>query len=125
MVDWDASWTNDATITATLTAGTAQTGDAVNLDGKSGVAVGIAVTFGATVSNGGVLVQILRDVDGTNYEDANSAPRQFTIPATASTAVKKAFTVDARLVNKFKVRLLMPSGNSNGTSVAVKYNYQA
>jgi hypothetical protein len=93
----------------------AATLDSVAYASTSGIdwEFGLSIAYGGTAA--GVTVYILRDVDGTNYEDAASA-YSFQMVGTASATVRRGFTVRGEDAGRFKVRVSNPSGNSTVTA---------
>lgn len=109
--DYDASWTTDGTVnSSSVTNASTATSDAYSNDTKLNTRVSIEIAYGSAPSEG-VKVYILADVDGTNFEDANSAPWGFEMPYAASTTIKKAFDVPAH-INDFKVYLTNDTGDT-------------
>jgi hypothetical protein len=77
----------------------------------------LAIAYGVTISGGGCVVYICRSIDGTNFESpTNDAPYSFTMPAVASTTVRRLFTVSGADVGTFHVVVGNPSTNSTVTA---------
>lgn len=113
----NGSWATDANLNAASIAANAETDSAViALNTKIGVQVSIDVTYGGTITGGGVQVYVLCDVDGTNYEARTTdSPYGFTLPTNASGHVRRTFFVDAEDCPNFKVGVYNPTGNSSVT----------
>lgn len=109
--DWGAlGWTADGVISAlAIATGASATGDVVSNSGKLDTEVSVEIAYGATYS-ADVVLYILRDVDGTNYEDKSTA-YGIAIPGAVSTTRRRTITVPASIA-RFKCLVDNPSGAS-------------
>lgn len=118
--DWDAdACADDAT----------QTSDAITVDIKSAVIVGMAFyenNTGAVVANS-VTVAILGDAGGIAYEDAPGLagaqvgnPMKFTITPVQNDTVYIQFSIDPRDYHLFKICVV----NESGQELAVSCKYK-
>lgn len=106
-----SSWTATSIAASSIAdAGNASTA-AIDNDGKTATEVSVKIVYGGTATVG-VMVYLLRDTDGTNYEDENSGGFQFEMPKVVSGTRLRVFTVDAMLISRFKIKLINNSGAS-------------
>lgn len=119
LYDWDSAWATTS-INGNITNTSTSTTAAISNDLKAATEVSVEIAYGVTASQG-VKVQILRDVDGSNYEASADAPFEFEMPKTVSTTHRRTFTVPGSVSN-FKVSL---SNNSGATVTAVVRTRQA
>lgn len=118
--NWESSWTNTSINASTVTDGSsATTSSAISNDTKSATEVSITVAYGAT-ANEGIVVTVLRDVDGTNFEAVADLPWGMAMPFDISTTFRRTFTISAEKVSSFKVRV----SNDSGASVTVSVKYK-
>lgn len=100
--------------------------DAISLDEKIAAEVSVVIVEDNTgACNGDVYVYLLRDTDGTNYEDFtadddNDLPELvLVIDATQNKTRRGTFSVDAAMVGSFKVAVDNDCGQE--VTVAVRY----
>lgn len=99
------------------------TSDAVDLDLKAACEISIDATYSNHAkATGGLRVTVLRDIDGTNYEDENSGAFSFEMPFVQNDQVLKGFSISPADFSKFKIRLdwLNTTASSNVTAT-VRY----
>ena len=116
--NWDDSWTTiDAAIALTTGGTIADTSDAISLDGKAACEVSIDVDYSDHAkATDGLHVYILRDVNGTDYEDVDDLPWGFEMEFTQNGTNRRVFSVDPGMISRFKVYLAW--GNTTSSSVA-------
>jgi hypothetical protein len=121
--NWDDTWTAtqkgaaDWTADALADAAT-ETSDATSLDGKAACNVSITLTEDNTGAiDGQVTVHILKDVDGTNYEqaDGTGSPQTVLITPVQNDTVYKVFSVNPANANSMKIAV----ENQGGQELAV------
>lgn len=116
---WPASWTaTDISATSVDDASSAST-SAISNDDKIATEVSLEVTYGTTADEG-VKIYILRDVDGTDFENPNDNPWGFQMPYTTSTTHRRTFNVPAERTSKFKVHI----SNDSGAAVTATIRYK-
>jgi len=116
---WAFAQSGAADIDATNIANAADlTSDAISNDDKLDTEVSVAIAYGATASQG-VIVYVLRDADGTNYEAEADAPWGFSMPYTVSTTHRRVFTVPAQ-IGGFKLLLTNDSGAQVAATVRTR-----
>lgn len=93
----------------------ALTSDAISNHLKLDTEVSVAIAYGAT-ANEGVVVYVLGDTDGTNYETVDDAPWGFDMPYAVSVTRRRRFTVPAQ-VGSFKLLLTNDSGAQAAATV--------
>jgi len=118
--DWDAdACADDAT----------QTSDAITVDIKSSILVGMAFTEDNTgaVADNSVTIAILGDVGGLAYEDAPGLagaqvgnPIKFKITPVQNDTVYTTFSIDPRDYHLFKICVV----NESGQELAVSCKYK-
>ena len=113
--NWDAAYATTSINSTAIAASAASTTGTIDNDTKLATEVTVEVAYGATITGGGVEVEILRDIDGTNFEATGDAPQAFTMPVTASTTHRRAITVPGT-ISRFQVRLFNPATNSSVTA---------
>jgi len=123
-IDWAASHTVLTNAVVLTTGGTIlDTSAAVDLDLKASAEITIDATYSDHArATAGLKVSVLRDIDGTNFEDGNSGAMQFEMPFVQNTTVRKGFSISAADFAKFKIRL--DWGNTTASSnvtVTVRY----
>lgn len=112
------AWAVDPALSAQAIATGAQAaGTAVSNDGKLDTEVSIEVQYGATYA-ADVVLYLLRDVDGTNYEGQETA-QGYAVPGAASTTRRRTVTVPAS-VGRFKPFVDNPSGASVTVTVRTR-----
>lgn len=119
--NWDTSWTATS-IDETVIADDASEviDDEIDNDDKAATEVSITVTYG-TVAEQGVVVRVLRDVNGTDFEDPEADyPWGFQMPYGAEATTHRNFTVPGHHISKFKVHILNESGDDVEASVLYK-----
>lgn len=111
-------WSSDA-IADTAT----EMGDAVSMDEKAAIEVGIAAVEDDTGAiDGDVNVHILGDVDGSNYEEPGVAGAySFSFTPVRNDTVYVRFRVLASDYSKFKIALENQSGQEIAFTVKYKY----
>ena len=115
--DWGAWATIDAAIVLTQAGTTTDTSAEIDLDGKSACEVSIDTDYSNDAkATAGLRVYLLRDVNGTDFEDSADLPWGFEMPFTQSGTNRRTFTVDPGLIGSFKIYLSW--GNTTGGSVA-------
>lgn len=117
--NWDAAFTTTSISASSITNTSTATTAAINNDGKSTTEVSIQIAYGGT-ANEGVKVYLLRDTDGTNYEDTTDAPWAFMMPYAISVTRRRTFTVSAMMVSNFKIKLT----NDSGATVTATVRYR-
>lgn len=118
--DWDTSWTATSIASSAVADTASDTTAAISLDGVSGVEVSVTIAYGGTFDEG-VMVYVLRDIDGTNYEAVADGPWQFEMPGSTSTTYRRQFHVPAITGSSIKVHLV----NDSGASVTASVSYKA
>ena len=115
---WSAAWTTvDAAIVLTQGGDITDTSEEIDVGTKSGIEVSIDVDYSNDAkATGGLSVFILRDVNGTDFEDAADNPWGFEMPFTQNGNNRRTFTVDPASVGPFKI--LLSWANTTGSSVA-------
>jgi len=117
--DWDAdALADDAT----------DTSDAIAVDTKSSIMIGMLVTAGAgTIPNDSVTIAVLRTWDDTTYEDAPGlagaqvgSPFKFTMTPVASDSVLVVFPLDPADFNNFKIAVVNETSISLNVSCKIK-----
>lgn len=114
--DWDTNWTSTSINASSVANAGSATTAAISNDNKLETEVGVSVAYGGTASEG-IKVYILRDVDGSNYEDANTA-WGFEMPKAVSTTYRRTISVGS--ASNFKVLVT----NNTGASVTVTVTYR-
>jgi len=116
--NWDAAWTGiDAAVVLTQGGTTTDTSDAIDLDGKAAAIVSIDVDYSNHAkATGGLFVYLLRDINGTDYEDSADQIWGFEVNFTQNATNRVAFAVDPGEYSKFKIYLDWT--NTTGSSVA-------
>ena len=105
----------DAAITLTQGGTVTDTSDAISCDGKAACEVSIDADYSNHAkATAGLLVYILRDVNGTDYEAVAGLPWGFEMPFTQAGTHRRTFTVDCSQVGNFKINLTW--GNTTGSS---------
>lgn len=130
-VNWpaDSNWTGE--FSGTLT--TAGTDDDISAVIRQDVKASTEISIDADYSNhakatGGLVVSVLRDVNGTDYEldpktQALSPVWQFEMAFVQNATIRKTFTVYGMDISQFKIHLHWK--NTTGSSnVAVVTSYQ-
>ena len=99
------------------------TSDALSLDQKAAVEISVKWVEGNDgACDGDVLVYVLRDTDGTNYQTINDAPDLgCSIDATQNTTRYKTFTVSAAHVSSLKILVDNDSGQDG--DLTIKYRF--
>ena len=118
MYDWTLTWTATSIDATAVANASSATSAAISNDGKLATEVAITIAYGATATTG-VVVSILRDVDGTNYEVAADLPWRFSLPFTVSTTHRRTITVPGDIA-RFKVMV----SNDSGASVTADVDYR-
>jgi hypothetical protein len=137
-VDWDASWTAVHYSSGTdwtdvdIANGADLTSDSMSLDSKISCEISVTVVEDNTgACTGDVYIYLLRDVNGTNFEDYtehddNDSPRNVgVIDATQNKTRRRTFTVRADEVSSFKIAVENSSGQTLTTTVKVRYAVMA
>lgn len=111
-------WTSDDILdTAT------ETGDSTSIDGKAAAVVSVTAVEDGTgaVDDTGVIVHILGDIDGTNFEEPNQG-NAYAVKflAVQSDTIRVLIPVDVRLYKNFKVAV----ENQCGQTVAITVKIQ-
>lgn len=120
-IDWDTSWANLGTINQTINASSNTVFGTVSNDTKVATEVSIIGTFAAGASSSSAVVQIERDIDGTNFESQAAASWTVPLPFTAaSTQTELVITVGADRVGKFRVRVVNDDASNALSSVTVR-----
>lgn len=118
--NWDTAWSTTSINGSTVTnSNSATTSAAVSNDNKAATEVSVEIAYGATATQG-VVVELLRDVDGTNFEASTDSPWGFTMPFSTSTTYRRTFTVYGENVSAFKVK----ATNGSGASVTATVRYR-
>jgi hypothetical protein len=91
----------------------------IDNNNKIGSEVSVQVTYDATATQEAV-VQIERDIDGTNYEGEASAPWAVSIPFEAGTTKERTITIPGDMVSRCQIRVVNDSG-ADLTNVNVRY----
>lgn len=133
-IDWDAAWTVVTYGTGTNWTSVAladegdQVSDAMSLDQKIAAEISVTVVEDNTgACDGDVYVYVLRDTDGTNYEDFtadddNDNPALLmVIDATQNKTRRKTATIYAEEVSAFKIAVDNDSGQELAVTVKVRY----
>ena len=108
-------WTSDAIADA----GT-ETGDATSLDNKAACEVGIAAVEDNTGAiDGDITVYVLGDVDGSNYEEVDTASFAFAFTPVQNDTKYKRFSIDPAAFGGFKLAIFNDSGQE--IAFTVKY----
>ncbi len=108
--NWDTSWATTSINASSITTGNSVTTTAaISNDGKVATEVSVEIAYGA-VATAGVTVELLRDVDGTNFEATADVPWGLEMPRSVSTTYRRTFTVYAEGVSSFKIRVANTSG---------------
>jgi hypothetical protein len=110
------SWSTDTTHNGvnTIAASANATGDIVSNDTKTGTEIGIRVTYGATITGGGVTAYLLREVASGVFQAIADSPFQWVLPVTASSTINFATLIDSG-VGRFTIGLANPATNSSVT----------
>ena len=116
--DWAASWTTvDASIALTTGGTTTDTSAAQSNDLKSACEISIDVDYSNHALSGtGLLVYILRDINGTDYESSADGAWSFEMPFTQNGTHRRSFAVPPDMTSSFKIGLDWQ--NATGSSVA-------
>jgi hypothetical protein len=118
--NWDSAWANTSVNASAIANGAnLTTSAAISNDNKAATEVGVTVTYGATATQG-VVVELLRDVDGTNFEASTDGPFGFSMLFSTSTAYRRTFTVLGENVSAFKVKITNNSGASVTATIQTK-----
>ena len=116
--DWPLTWTTSSAISSsTITNGSTATSESISNDLKLTTEVSVEIAYGSPAS-AGVIVYVCGDIDGTNYEAIADGPWGFQMNATASTTVRRRFSVPS-WISRFKIILSNPSGAS--VTATVRY----
>ncbi len=115
--NWDAAWTpvpeEDTTdwTSIALTDTSGARSDPISNDVKAATEVSLLCAGGTGTVDGVMTISVLRDVDGTNYEDTTySSPWSFSFTPTVSQTAYKTFTVSAADVSNFRIYVQNESG---------------
>jgi len=133
-IDWDASWTavtystgTDWTAVALADEGD-QVSDAMSLDSKIACEISVkAVEDNTGACDGNLYIYLLRDTDGTNYEDFtadtdNDNPQLLGVINPEQNKTRyRTMTISAHDVSAFKVALDNDSGQELTITVKVRY----
>ncbi len=120
IADWQSSFSNTSINATSVSNGGAQTTAAIDCDGHSTVEISITCVYGSPCNNG-LKAFILRQVDDTpNYESQNDYPQGVELAYALSGTRRKTFTVDCRMLSKFKIEVQ----NDSGATVAVTVRYK-
>ncbi|QNN24350.1 hypothetical protein HED60_19420 [Planctomycetales bacterium ZRK34] len=113
MSDATFNWADSWTLLSTL--GISDQGSlssaAISNDGKIASEVSVTLTYGSTATEG-AKVYIIRDIDGTNYEQEQDLPYGFSMPYSTSTTYRRAFTVRGDEASSFKILVTNDTGDS-------------
>lgn len=122
-IDWSAHTTLINNVTLTQGGTIYNVSDAVDLDMKAACEISIDAAYSDHAkATGGLRVSVLRDIDGTNYEDENSKAMQFEMPFVQNDSVLKAFSISAADFSKFKIRIDWDNTTSSSSvDVTVRY----
>jgi len=116
-LNWDNSWTTiDAAITLTQGGTTTDICAVVDCDGKAACEISIDADYSNHAkATGGLFVYVLRDINGTDYEDETDKPWGYEMPFVQNGTRRRTFTVEK--ISKFKI--LLDWDNSTGSSEVV------
>lgn len=117
--NWETAWTTTSISASAITDGSSSSTAAISNDLKSESEVSVTILYGSTATEG-VMVYVLRDVDGTNYEATTDGPWGFMMPYTVSTTHRRAFTVSGDRISSYKIHLV----NNTGASVTATVRYK-
>ena len=115
--DWGAWNVLDAAMVLTEGGTENDTSAEIDLDVTAACEVSIDADYSndAIAAGTGLYVYILRDIDGTAFEGIDDAPWGFMMPTVINVTRRRTFSVDPKMIGKFKVYLLW----TNTTSGAV------
>lgn len=118
--NWDNSWTTTNINAYALTAAsTVQTDTPISNDNKAVTEISISVDYGSGATTG-ITVYVLRDVNGTDYEDPTvDLPWGFSMPYAVSTTCHRLFSLPGNMMSKFHIYISNDSGDS--ATVTVQY----
>lgn len=119
--NWDTSWTTTSINADALTpSDTIQTASPISNDGKAVTEISISVTYDSGAV-GGITVYVLRDVNGTDYEDPdNDLPWGFAMPYAVSTTCHRLFSIPGNMISKFHIYISNDSGDDATVTVSYK-----
>lgn len=125
--NWDANWSpmqKSGDWTSDAIADTAiETGDALSLDGKASCLVSVTVVEDDTGAiDGNLTIFVLKNVDGTNYEqaDGTGSPQTILITPVQNDTVYKTFTVNPANADSIKIA----AENQGGQELALTVKYK-
>lgn len=128
---WPSAWSVDSVLNAASVAGGALSSNSNTI--ANAVAspnevldteCGLAITYGGTITGGGVIVYICRDVNGTFENPATDNPYSFTMAVVASSTVRRAFTVSGQDMSRFQIVVANPATNSTVTVTLATHQSQ-
>jgi len=110
--DWSADALADAAT---------ETGDSTSIDGKAAAVVSItAVEDNTGAIDGDVIVYILGDIDGTNFEEPTiGTPYSLSFTPVQNDTVRILIPVDPRIYKNFKVAVFNDAGQELAISVKI------
>jgi len=113
-INWDAAYAATSINASAVANAAVATTAAITNDGKIATEISVTVVYGATAT-AGLIVYLLRDVDGTNYEAVADKPWGFEMERAVSATYRRVFAVSAGEMDNFKVHVT----NNSGASVTV------
>jgi hypothetical protein len=116
---WGA-WTLTTVNASAIANGGTGTTEAISLDGVNAARFSVTAVYASGTVTAGLLVYILTDVDGTNYEAVADAPDGFEMPKSSGGTFRRAFTVSGEDINSVKIHAV----NSSGVQVTVTIRYR-
>ncbi len=117
--NWEDDWSTLISAQNIANAGDLPS-DEVSLDQHWSAEVSVAVTYGATATQG-VKVYVLREVDASpTFEGEADSPWGFEMPYAASATRRRTFSVDGLSLRDFKVHL----SNDSGAQVTATVKYR-
>lgn len=120
VADWQSAFQPTSIAASSVGNGSSATTAAIDCDGHSFVEVSIKCVYGNPANNG-LKAFILRMVDDTpTYESQNDQPQGVELAYATSGTRVKTFTIDCRMVSKFKIQVQ----NDTGATVTVTVNYK-
>lgn len=115
---WDTSWTaTSIASTVIANAGNATTA-VIDNQNKFATQIAVRVQYSSTPS-AGIIVYILGDIDGTDYQTSADNPFSVQIPGTASGIFNTVIPVLGTMQRRFQVQLV----NNSGVSATCSVNY--
>ena len=124
--NWDDTWTVlDAAITLTQGGTTEDTSAVIACDGKAAIIITIDADYSDHAkATGGLFVYVLKDIDGTAYENEGDKPWGFEMPFTQNDTNGRSFSLAVSGVDDFKLMLDWDNSTaSSSVTVATAYKF--